>query len=205
MRARAALATLLRRLHRGDPGDAAPAAGAPLAQPIRATAFTALACDTTGPDPAADALLAVGAVRIRGDRVVLPERVHEDLRGGDGARERGLDALVALVGDGVVVGYRAAVDLAFLNAALAARGRPPLANPALELRLLERWWRERAALPAGGATLGALAADLGVPRLAARHALDEAVTAALAFLRLVGEVEAAGAVQLHALHREAGV
>jgi hypothetical protein len=77
----------------------------------------------------------------------------------------------------------------------------------VDTRLLHRWWRGRAGR--GGepadASLEEIVKELGLPRYPAHHAFYDALTTGLVFLKLVGEYEAAGAVQFRALYREAGV
>ena len=204
-------------------------AGESWAQPIRTMTFTALDCEMTGLDPARDEILSIGAVRIQGNRIAMAERFYQvfkpteavsskevilihglgpdELRSGVPLGEA-LDRLLAFVGDSVLVGHCTRIDLAFLNAALARRGHRPLPNPALDTRLLHEWSRRRASptRPArGDASLDDLVRELGLPRYPAHHAFYDALTTGLAFLKLLGELEASGAVQFKALYREAGV
>ena len=198
-------------------------------EPIRTMTFTVLDCEMTGLDPARDEILSIGAVRIQGGRVTMGERFYQVFKPleavsskevilihglGPDEVSRGvpladaLDRLLAFLGDSVVIGHFVAHDLRFLNAALAARGQRPLANPALDTRLLYGWWRRRAAAGEGGfeaAPLEALALELGLPRYPAHHAFYDALTTGLAFLKLLSAFEASGAVQFRALYREAGV
>jgi DNA polymerase-3 subunit epsilon len=198
-------------------------------QPIRTMTFTALDCEMTGLDPARDEILSIGAVRIRGGRVTLAERYYQVFKPieavsskevilihglGPDEVSRGIplreavDRLLAFVGDSVVIGHFVAHDLRFLNAALAARGQRPLANPALDTRLLYGWSRRRAS-PGGqgfeSTPLETLAGELDLPRYPAHHAFYDALTTGLAFLKLLSAFEASGAVQFRALYREAGV
>jgi DNA polymerase-3 subunit epsilon len=222
------LARLLRRLRRDAAARPAPAAipAAAWARPLRTVTFAALACDLAGDDPGRGGLRSVGAVRIRGHRLLLAERFHEVLRPAEAASARevllvqglshgddgraapaaeALDRLVAFLGDAVLVGHAVAADVAALDAALASHGRAPLSNPAIEVRALHAWWRRRTAPPApappGDAGLAGIAAELGVPRQPDRHAFYDAVTAGLVFLKVLAEVEASGVVQLRGLHR----
>jgi len=74
--------------------------------------------------------------------------------------------------------------------------------------LLHAWSRRRASPPRparGDASLDELVRELGLPRYPAHHAFYDALTTGLAFLKLLGELEASGAVQFKALYREAGV
>lgn len=197
-------------------------------EPLRTMTFTALACETAGSDPQRDAIAAIGAVRVRGSRIAMSERFHQvfkpteavsskevvlarGLGPEDGARAlplaEALPRLVEFVGDSVVVGHGTAAGLKFLNAALARRREPALACPALDTRLLHAWRLRRTsgARPRGDETLEGLAHELGVPRFPPHHAFYDALTTGLVFVKLLGELEASGAVQFRDLYREAGV
>jgi DNA polymerase-3 subunit epsilon len=198
-------------------------------QPIRTMSFTVLDCEMTGLDPAKDEILSIGAVRIAGGRVALGERFYQVFKPTEAVSSKevilihglgpdevsrgvpladALDRLLAFVGDSVVIGHFVALDLRFLNAALAARKRRALANPVLDTRLLYAWWRRRTSPGGEGpedASLEELAVELGLPRYPAHHAFYDALTTGLVFLKLLSEFEASGAVQFRALYREAGV
>jgi DNA polymerase-3 subunit epsilon len=198
-------------------------------QPIRTMTFTALDCEMTGLDPARDEILSIGAVRIRGNRIAMAERFYQVFKPTEAVSSKevilihglgpdevsrgiplaqALDRLLAFVGDSVVVGHCTRLDLEFLNAALARRGKRPLPNPALDTRLLHAWSRRRASSSGAAradASLDEIVRDLRLPRYPAHHAFYDALTTGLAFLKLLGELEASGAVQFRALYREAGV
>ncbi len=196
-------------------------------QPIRTMTFTVIDCEMTGLDASRDEILSIGAVRIRDNRIVMSERFyqvfkpteavspkevilihglgHDEVSRGMPLAEA-LDRLLAFVGDSVVVGHCTQIDLGFLNAALGARKARTIENPALDTRLLYRWWR-RGASPeiSDAARLEDIVVDLGLPRYPPHHAFYDALTTGLVFLKLLGELEASGAVQFRALYREAGV
>lgn len=201
-------------------------------QPIRTLTFTALDCEMTGLDARRDEILSIGAVRIRNGRVMMSERFYQVFKPSEAVSSKevilihglgndevsrgvplaeALDRLLEFIGDSVVIGHYTALDMGFLNAALAKRktkAARSLKNPALDTRLLYAWWRRRTS-PAGtafeDAGLEELAVELGLPRYPAHHAYYDALTTGLVFLKLLGEFEASGAVQFRALYREAGV
>ncbi len=199
------------------------------AQPIRTMTFTLLDCEMTGLDPARDEILSIGAVRIRNGRIMMNERFYQVFKPteavstkevilihglGPDEVSRGmplddaLDRLLAFIGDSVVIGHFTALDLAFLNAALASRKERSIKNPALDTRLLHGWWRRRTS-PQGpasdDASLEEIVLEMGLPRYPAHHAFYDALTTGMVFLKLLAEFEASGAVQFRALYREAGV
>ncbi len=197
-------------------------------EPIRTMTFTALDCQTTGPNPARDEILSIGAVRLRDNRIVLGERFYQAFKASEAISPRevilvhglghddvsrslplaeALDELIAFIGDSVVVGHHTEIDLRFLNVALAARAGSVIENPALDTRLLYRWSR-RATSPgqaSGDARLEEIVMEMGLPRYPAHHAFYDALSTGLVFLKLLGDFEASGAVQFRALYREGGV
>ena len=198
-------------------------------EPIRTMTFTALDCQTTGPNPARDEILSIGAVRIRDNRIVLGERFYQAFKPSEAVSPKeiilvhglgrdevarsmplaeALDQLIAFIGDSVVVGYHTEIDLRFLNVALAARAGSVIENPAIDTRLLYRWSR-RATSPSGQASgdarLEDIVTEMGLPRYPAQHAFYDALSTGLVFLKLLGDFEASGAVQFRALYREGGV
>jgi len=198
-------------------------------QPIRTVTFTALDCETTGPDPARDQIRSIGAVRIRDNRIALGERFYQafgDARSASSAEitvTRGLDReglshatplpdtlerLIAFIGDSVLVCHGAERSVQFLNAALAAGAGGVLEAPAVDTRPLYQWSRRARSLPEAPSTelsLEDMAAEMRLPRYLAHHAFYDALTTGLAFLKLLAELESSGALQFQALYREAGV
>jgi len=197
-------------------------------QPIRTMTFTALACGTNEPEPGRGEIRSIGAVKIRDNRIALGERFYallcpaESASPSEIAIARGLtrdgesramtlpealERLLAFVGDTVVVGHGAELHVQSLNAALAAQGAGALEAAAVDTRLLHQWSRRSRSLPdlaPGDVRLEDLAVELALPRYLARHAFYDALTTGLAFLKLLGEFEASGAVQFQALYRVAG-
>lgn len=237
---RSRLGTLLRFVRRKATGAAAEVRYArrrtlgaeDWTQPIRTMTFTALDCEMTGLDPEKDEILSIGAVRISGGRVTMADRFYQVFKPNEAVSpkevilihglgpdevsrgvplEDALDRLLGFLGDSVVIGHFVALDVRFLNAALAARGRRALPNPVLDTRLLHAWWRRRGRAARGDgeevedASLEELAVALGLPRYPPHHAFYDALTTGLVFLKLLSEFEASGAVQFRALYREAGV
>lgn len=198
-------------------------------QPIRTITFTALDCETTGPDPARDRIRSVGAVRIRESRIALGERFYQafgDVQSASSAEitvTRGLDRdgasratplpealerLVAFVGESVVVCHGAETCVQFLNAALAEAAGGVLEAPAVDTRPLYHWFRRARSLPGAPSpdvSLEDMAAEMRLPRYLAHHAFYDALTTGLAFLKMLAQLESSGALQFRALYREAGV
>jgi len=164
--------------------------------------FVAVDLETTGVDPAGDAIIEIGAVRFAGgvevdrfETLVRPGRplppaisqltgiTEEDLAGAPEPDEA-LPALAAFVGSSAVVAHNAPFDLGFLRAALNPRGLA-VTGAALDTLALSRLL-----LPlARSHRLASLAEALELPLPQAHRALADARACGLLLLRLQAEVE----------------
>ncbi len=167
--------------------------------------LVALDLETTGLDPARDAVIEIGAVRFRGDRVqdewstlVNPGRpvppfitqltgISDGMLAGAPRLSQVLDALEQFVGDAPILGHNIAFDLAFLQRRGLFSLNPTLDTFDLASVLIPSAARYR---------LGALASLLGIPVRTSHRALDDAHTTRLVFSRLV---EKARLLPLHLL------
>lgn len=180
----------------------------------RAAEWLAVDLELTGLNPRRHEIVAIGAVPIRGGRVVLgdafytlvrPDRpseieavlVHklraEDLAGAP-PLEQALTLLLARLAGSLPVFHTAAVERAFLGRQLKRlRLRLP---PAADTEVLARLWLrdggdgERAPRPA--VPLTRLATLLGQRAYPPHHALGDALTTANAFIALASHLERAG-------------
>jgi DNA polymerase-3 subunit epsilon len=165
-------------------------------------------CETTSLDARTAEILQIAAVRITGDRLRTSEaldllvrpaggvaetsvRVHR-LRSIDVANGVALDAailrLVAFVGPRPLVGYYLEFDMALLDRHVRRLLGVSLPNRRIEVSGLYHDWRA-ARLPAGAnidLRFATIARQLDLPALQAHDAFDDAVLAALAYLRLKG-------------------
>lgn len=176
--------------------------------------WVTLDCETTGLDVRRDRIIAIGAVRIVGNRLltsqalellVRPERaltadnvrVHR-LREQDVAH--GLDAtqamcrLLEFIGSRPLVGYYLAFDVAMLNREIWPLLGVRLPQQKIEVSALYYDYKNRQ-LPAHlrGTSidlgLATMLKELGLPQRPAHNALDDAVMAGLAFVKLRGLLE----------------
>jgi DNA polymerase-3 subunit epsilon len=174
-------------------------------RPVAEAEYVVVDLETTGGGPLDSSITEIGAVRLRGGRLVdrfstlvNPRRRIQpfvvDLTGiTDGMVrdappiERVLPAFLEFAGDAVLVAHNAAFDLGYLGRALAAIDGGTITNPVLcTLRLARRL------LPhLKRRTLDAVAADLGVECGRRHRALDDA--------RITGEVLAILVERAHAL------
>ena len=172
--------------------------------------WVALDCETTGLNVKTDDIISIGAVRIQRNRVMTSERlellVRPDKRvSADSVRVHRLreqdvaqgitpdDAMMQLmhfIGSRPLVGYYLEFDLAMINRVLFPMLGMGLPQPKIEVSALYYDYKHRQ-LPAHARDTGVidlrfdtLMQDLGMPLWPAHDALNDAVMAALAFLKL---------------------
>jgi DNA polymerase-3 subunit epsilon len=199
-------------------------------RPFRSFEYTALDCEMTGLDPARDEILSIGAVRVRESRLLMHERFYHVFKPEEAVSPREvilihglgptelsrgkplaqmLEELLRFLGDSVVLGHFAEIDLEFLNRSLVRHTGRRLQNPVLDTRRLYAWWRQaKARTPAEvpeDERLEAIVTTLKLPRFPAHHAFYDAASAGLLFLKLLDDFEASGALTFSALFRECGV
>ena len=173
--------------------------------------WVALDCETTGLNTRTDAIISVGAVRIVGDKILTSQRlellicpdkqvsadsvrVHrlrqQDLQDGlplDEAMRR----LLHFIGSRPLVGYYLEFDVAMLNRALAPLLGTGLPQQQVEIsgmyydyKLAQIQHQAHLGSPQIDLRFDTLMQDLGLPQRDAHDALNDAVMAALAFIKL---------------------
>ena len=179
--------------------------------PPPADEWVALDCETTGLDVRRDRIISIGAVRIVGNRLltsqrlellVRPERaldvasmrVHR-LRERDLAEglppEEAMRQLLQFIGSRPLVGYYLEFDLAMINRAVWPMLGIRLPQPTIEVSALYYDYKNRQLPPHArngriDLRFATLMADLALPTRDAHDALNDAVMAGLAFLKLRG-------------------
>ena len=182
-----------------------------LFEPPPADEWVALDCETTGLNPRSDEIVSIGAVRIVGERILTSERLELLVRPQKGVRadsvrihrlrskdlEDGLECreamhrLLHFIGSRPLVGYYLEFDVAMLNRAI----RPFLGTdlPQQKIEISRLYYAHKfSQLPPSqqhdladiDLRFGTMMADLGLPQLPAHRALNDAVMAALAFIKL---------------------
>jgi DNA polymerase-3 subunit epsilon len=177
-----------------------------------ANEWVALDCETTGLDVRTDDIISIGAVRIRGNRVMTSERLEllvrpdkrkisaesvriHRLRAQDVAQ--GLTAddammqLMRFIGSRPLVGYYLEFDIAMINRVLFPMLGMGLPQEKIEVSGLYYDYKYKQ-LPSHtrienqiiDLRFDTLMRDLGLPLWPAHDALNDAVMAALAFLKL---------------------
>ena len=173
--------------------------------------WVALDCETTGLDTKTDDIISIGAVRIRGNRVMTSERlellvrpdkmkfsaqsvrVHR-LREQDVAQGVNIDdammQLMHFIGSRPLVGYYLEFDVAMINRVLFPLLGMGLPQEKIEVSGLYYDYKYRQLplharnSPAIDLRFDSLMRDLDLPMRPAHDALNDAVMAALAFLKL---------------------
>ena len=172
--------------------------------------WVALDCETTGLNTKTDDIISIGAVRIQGNRVMTSERLELIVRpaqrvSADSVRVHRLreqdvaqgiapdDAMVQLmhfIGSRPLVGYYLEFDVAMINRVLFPMLGMGLPQPKIEVSALyyDYKYRQLPALARDNSRIDlrfdTLMADLGLPLRPAHDAVNDAVMAALAFLKL---------------------
>jgi DNA polymerase-3 subunit epsilon len=197
--------------------------------PWRAATYTVLDLETTGLDPASDAIVAAGGLRVVGGRVVAASafrllvrpdravppaaiRVHgllpQELEASPTLATQLQDLAARIAGDVLVV-HVAAVDLAFLDAAMRRTWGCPLPAGVLDTARMAVWLerRLRLARPPGHRRswrLADLARANGLPVHPEHDPLHDALTTAQLFLVLATRLERHGLATLGEVRRLAG-
>jgi len=193
------------RYHLADPAFAF------LLEPPPPGEWVALDCETTGLNRRSDEIIAIGAVRIVGNRILTSERLELLVRPDKGVpapsvrihrlRERdvaqglplqeAMRQLLHFIGSRPLVGYYLEFDVAMLNRALWPLLGMGLPQPKIEVSALYYEYKFKQLPPyqqQANADIdlhfATLMADLDLPQREAHDALNDAVMAALAFIKL---------------------
>ena len=177
--------------------------------PPPADEWVTLDCETTGLDVHRDQIISIGAVRIVGDRLMTSQRLELLVRPDralkaasvrvHGLREsdvaHGIDPAQAMrrlldfIGSRPLVGYYLEFDVAMLNREIWPLLGVRLPQPKHEVSAMYYDFKNRALAPhLRGGTIdlrfATLMNDLGLPLLDAHDAINDAVMAGLAFVKL---------------------
>ncbi|MGZ5784544.1 MAG: 3'-5' exonuclease [Ramlibacter sp.] len=171
--------------------------------------WVALDCETTGLNVHRDEIISIGAVRIVGDRLLTSERLELLVRperqiSAESVRVHGLlesdvaqglppdDAMMQLmrfIGSRPLVGYYLEFDVAMINRAIFPLLGMGLPQPKIEVSAMFYEYKSRQLPPyqhGGNIDLrfATMMQELDLPLRAAHNALNDAVMAALAFVKL---------------------
>ncbi len=173
--------------------------------------WVSLDCETTGLNVRSDEIISIGAVRIVGNRIMTSERLELLVRPDKGVsadsvrihrlRERdvaqGLPAqeamkrLMHFIGSRPIVGYYLEFDVAMLHRAIWPMLGQGLPQPKIEVSGMYYDYKfgqlsayEQQSNPHIDLRFATMMADLGLPQREAHDALNDAVMAAMAFVKL---------------------
>ncbi len=173
--------------------------------------WVSLDCETTGLNVRSDEIISIGAVRIVGNRILTSERLEllvrpekgvsadsvriHRLREKDVAQglpiDEAMKRLMHFIGSRPLVGYYLEFDVAMINRALFPMLGMGLPQPQIEVSSLYYDYKfrhlssyQRQANATIDLRFATLMDDLGVPQREAHDALNDAVMAALAFIKL---------------------
>jgi DNA polymerase III subunit epsilon len=163
-------------------------------------------CETTTLDIKRAELLSVAAIRIQGDRILTSERLELVVRpeGQPGERgvlihqlrpvdlERGvpvdqaIDQVLRFIGSRPLVGYYLEFDVAALDRHVRPKIGIALPNRQIEVSVLYYDCKQKRSPPGSHIDLrfGTIRADLGLPERAEHDAFNDALLAAMMYLRL---------------------
>jgi DNA polymerase III subunit epsilon len=168
--------------------------------------LVSLDCETTGLNPRTDEIVAVAAVRIRGNRILTSERFEEIVRPETGSRsgsikvhqlraidvEKGrpmhevLPDLLRFIGGRPLVGYYIDFDVRMLDKYVLSLIQAKLPNRQIEVS--EMYYATKyKGVPTGtnfDLRFVTILADLGIPSLHQHNAFNDAVMAAMIYLQL---------------------
>ena len=173
--------------------------------------WVSLDCETTGLNVAKDEIVSIGAVRIVGDRILASERfelivrpekgisaesirIHQ-LRAKDVAQglpaEEAMKKLLHFIGPRPMVGYYLEFDVAMVNKVLFPMLGWGLPQPQIEVSALYHRYKmqqlnaaQRQQPPEIDLRLATMMKDLGLPMRPAHDPVNDAVMAAMAFIKL---------------------
>ena len=173
--------------------------------------WVSLDCETTGLNVSQDEIISIGAVRIRGDRILTSERLELLVRPERGVsaesvrihrlRERdvahglpineAMKQLLRFIGSRPLVGYYLEFDVAMLQKALWPMLGQGLPQPQIEVSGMYYDYKYRQLPPHQRGEqnhidlrFATMMQDLGLPLREAHDAVNDAVMAALAFVKL---------------------
>ena len=162
-------------------------------------------CETTGLDPKTDDIISIGAVKIKGNKILTDEEIHiyidqdkeidhksitiHQIRNCDlyGAipRKEAIEKFLYYIGNRPLVGYYLEFDVAMVNKYIKPMYGMTLPNKQEEVSAIY-YDKKIPTIPQGNIDLrfDTILEDLGLPKLQAHDALNDAIMTALIYLKL---------------------
>ena len=177
-----------------------------LFKPGPADEVVAIDCETTGLNVRTDDIIAVAAIKIRGNRILTSERFEAVVRPDAGMRAEGikvhrllqadvaqspfirkvLPSLLHFIGGRPLVGYYVDFDIAMLDKYVLPYIEIELPNRRIEVSKLyyERKYGDAPANTVVDLSFAAMLKDLGIPPLAQHDAFNDALMTAMMYVAL---------------------
>lgn len=183
-----------------------------LSTPLSQAAFVVFDTELTGLKPKKDSIVSIGAVRMRGQSILLGDTYYRlveprttltgrsvvvhGITPTEASAWPGIETLLPefldYCGDSVLVGHVVSIDLGFLNQDMKRLYGQPLANPAVDTFALYQWLRKRDEQAcsyhegmAEDTSLFGLARRHGIGVAEAHNALSDAYVTAQLFQRFL--------------------
>ncbi len=164
-------------------------------------------CETTGLNPKADDIISIGAVKVKGNKILTNEAIHifvkqnkqinhesitiHQIRHCDLDEaisiEKAIEQFLYYIGNRKLVGYYLEFDVAMINKYIKPMLGITLPNKKEEVSAIY-FDKKIAKIPQGNIDLrfDTILEDLGLPKLQAHDALNDAVMTAMMYLKLKG-------------------
>ena len=162
-------------------------------------------CETTGLDPAIDTIVSIGAVKIKGNKILTDEAIHIyvdqekeidhksitihqirncDLHGAIPLKEA-IEKFLYYIGNRTLAGYYLEFDVAMINKYIKPMYGITLPNKQEEVSAIY-YEKKISTIPQGNIDLrfNTILEGLDLPRLQAHDALNDAIMTALIYLKL---------------------
>ena len=176
-----------------------------LFDPVDEDEIVVFDCETTGLNPKVDKIISIGAVKIKGNKILTNEAIHIfvnqeaqishesitihqirhcDLDGAIDSQEA-IEKFLYYIGSRKLVGYYLEFDVAMINKYTKPMFGVTLPNKKEEVSAIY-YDRKIAAIPQGNIDLrfDTILKDLALPKLQAHDALNDAVMTAMMYLKL---------------------
>ena len=162
-------------------------------------------CETTGLDPQKDHIVSIGAVKIKGDKILTDQALHiyvqqkkeiahesikiHQIRNCDlqdaVAIEEAIESFLHFIGNRTLAGYYLEFDVAMINKYTKKMFGITLPNKQEEVSALY-YDKKISTIPQGKIDLrfDTIVANLALPRLKAHDALNDAIMTAMMYLKL---------------------
>ncbi len=162
-------------------------------------------CETTGLNPKVDDIISIGAVKVKGNKILTSQSLHLFIKqnspishksitihqirecdlGSAIERDNAIDKFLHFIGNRPLVGYYLEFDVAMVEKYIKPSIGVTLPNIKREISAIY-YDKKITTIPQGNIDLrfDTIIADLGVPKLKAHDALSDAIMTAMMYLKL---------------------